>query len=203
MHNDQETALNDPNMEDPATWLDHHGSALYRFALLRLRDAQKAEEVVQDTLVAALQARERFNGGASVRTWLIGILKHKIMDQFRHDAREAPLQSPDLVSADDELFVEEDFFNSKGSWREKVSDWGNPEDSMERSQLIAILQRCLDALPKRLGRLFMMREVMEESTETICQEMETSPTNVWTMLYRARMGLRQCLDQNGAGRARN
>jgi RNA polymerase sigma-70 factor (ECF subfamily) len=203
MHNDQETALNDPNMEDPATWLDHHGSALYRFALLRLRDAQKAEEVVQDTLVSALQARERFNGGASVRTWLIGILKHKIMDQFRHDAREAPLQSPDLVSADDELFVEEDFFNSKGSWREKVSDWGNPEDSLERSQLIAILQRCLDALPKRLGRLFMMREVMEESTETICQEMETSPTNVWTMLYRARMGLRQCLDQNGAGRARN
>jgi RNA polymerase sigma-70 factor (ECF subfamily) len=195
--------LSDPDIEAPETWLDQHGSALYRFALLRLRDAQKAEEVVQDTLVSALQARARFNGGASVRTWLIGILKHKIMDQFRHDAREAPLQSPDLVSADDDLFAEEDFFDSKGSWREKVSDWGNPEDSLERSQLIAILQRCLDALPERLGRLFMMREVMEESTETICQEMETSPTNVWTMLYRARMGLRQCLDQNGAGRARN
>lgn len=195
--------MNDPNMEDPETWLDHHGSALYRFAILRLRDAHKAEEVVQDTLVSALQARERFNGGASVRTWLIGILKHKIMDQFRHEARETPLQSPDLVSADDELFAEEDFFDSKGSWREKVSDWGNPEDSLERSQLIAILQHCLDALPERLGRLFMMREVMEESTETICQEMEISPTNVWTMLYRARMGLRQCLDQNGAGRARN
>ena len=195
--------MSDPNMEDPETWLDHHGSALYRFAILRLRDAQKAEEVVQDTLVSALQARERFNGGASVRTWLIGILKHKIMDQFRREAREAPLQSPELVSADDELFAEEDFFDSKGSWREKVSDWGNPEDSLERSQLIAILQRCLDALPERLGRLFMMREVMEESTETICQEMEISPTNVWAMLYRARMGLRQCLDQNGAGRARN
>jgi len=195
--------LSDPDIEAPETWLDQHGSALYRFALLRLRDAQKAEEVVQDTLVAALQARARFNGGASVRTWLIGILKHKIMDQFRHDAREAPLASPDLVSADDDLFAEEDFFDSKGSWREKVSDWGNPEDSLERSQLIAILQHCLDALPERLGRLFMMREVMEESTETICQEMETSPTNVWTMLYRARMGLRQCLDQNGAGRARS
>lgn len=194
--------MNDPNMEDPATWLDHHGSALYRFALLRLRDAHKAEEVVQDTLVAALQAHARFKGGASVRTWLIGILKHKIMDQFRHEAREAPLDSPDLVSADDDLFADEDFFDANGSWREKVSDWGNPEASMERSQLIAILQHCLDALPSRLGRLFMLREVMEESTETICQEMEISPTNVWTMLYRARMGLRQCLDQNGAGRAR-
>lgn len=195
--------MSDPDIGAPETWLDQHGSALYCFALLRLRDAQKAEEVVQDTLVAALQARARFNGGASVRTWLIGILKHKIMDQFRREAREAPLESPELVSADDELFAEEDFFDSKGSWREKVSDWGNPEDSLERSQLITILQRCLDALPERLGRLFMMREVMEESTETICQDMEISPTNVWTMLYRARMGLRQCLDQNGAGRARN
>ncbi len=195
--------MSNPDIEAPETWLDQHGSALYRFALLRLRDAQKAEEVVQDTFVSALQARERFNGGASVRTWLIGILKHKIMDQFRREAREAPLESPERVSADDELFADDDFFDSKGSWREKVSDWGNPEDSLERSQLIAILQRCLDALPERLGRLFMLREVMEDSTETICQEMDISPTNVWTMLYRARMGLRQCLDQNGAGRARN
>ncbi len=194
--------MSDTTSESPETWPEQHGSALYRFAMLRLRDADKAEEVVQDTLVAALQAHARFNGGASVRTWLIGILKHKIMDQFRHEAREAPLESPDLVSAGNDLFADEDFFDANGSWREKVSDWGNPEDSLERNQLIAILQRCLDALPERLGRLFMMREVMEESTETICQEMKISATNVWTMLYRARMGLRQCLDRNGAGRAR-
>ncbi|MEW6590941.1 MAG: sigma-70 family RNA polymerase sigma factor [Pseudomonadota bacterium] len=203
MDNDQETALNHPDTTGPEAWLDHHGSALYRFALLRLRDHQKAEEAVQDTLVAALQAHERFNGDASTRTWLIGILKHKIMDQFRYEARAAQLESPDLVSAEDGLFAEDDFFDNQGSWREQVSDWGDPEDAMQRSQLIALLQRCLDALPKRLGRLFMMREVMEESTEEICQEMEISPTNVWTMLYRARMGLRQCLDQNGAGRARS
>ncbi|GEM_PF-1404011 len=147
---DQETALSDTTSESPETWPEQHGSALYRFAMLRLRDADKAEEVVQDTLVAALQAHARFNGGASVRTWLIGILKHKIMDQFRHEAREAPLESPDLVSADNDLFADEDFFDANGSWREKVSDWGNPEDSLERSQLIAILQRCLDALPERL-----------------------------------------------------
>ena len=195
--------MNDHRTEDPALWLDSHGSALYRFALLRLRDHQKAEEAVQDTLVAALQAHARFNGSASTRTWLIGILKHKITDQFRHESREAQLESDDAVATDDELFAEDHFFDSKGSWREEVCDWGNPEGAMERSQLIAILQRCLDALPKRLGHLFMMREVMEESTDEICQEMGISPTNVWTMLYRARMGLRQCLDQNGAGRARS
>lgn len=187
--------------EAPEQWLEKHGNALYRFALARLRDPHKAEEVVQDTLVAALQAYARFDGGASVRTWLIGILKHKIMDQFRHEARTSPLEAPELLSSENQD-VDDDLFDANGSWRENVSDWGNPEDSLERSQLIGILQRCLDALPGRLGRLFMLREVMEESTETICQEMDISPTNVWTMLYRARLGLRQCLDQNGAGRAR-
>ncbi len=194
--------MSDRSGESPELWLEQHGSALYRFALARLRDTSKAEEVVQDTLVAALQAHARFNGGASVRTWLIGILKHKIMDQFRHEAREAPLVSFDQPCTEDDLFADEDFFDASGSWRDSLSDWGNPEDTLERSQMMAILQRCLDALPKRLGQLFMMREVMEENTETICQEMKISPTNVWTMLYRARMGLRQCLDQNGAGRAR-
>lgn len=192
-----------PNDDAPEHWLEQHGNALYRFALLRLRDSQKAEEAVQDALVAALQARERFSGGASVRTWLIGILKHKIIDQFRREAREAPLETPEQLSADHELFADEDFFDGSGNWRERVADWGDPEQSLERTQLLALLQRCLDALPVRLGRLFMMREVLEESTEAICQELEISPTNVWTMLYRARMGLRQCLDQNGAGRARN
>lgn len=194
--------MSDRSGESPELWLEQHGSALYRFALVRLRDTSKAEEIVQDTLVAALQAHERFNGGASVRTWLIGILKHKIMDQFRHEAREAQLISPDHQHTEDNPFADEDFFDASGSWRDSLSDWGNPEDTLERSQLMAILQRCLDALPKRLGQLFMLREVMEENTETICQEMKISPTNVWTMLYRARMGLRQCLDQNGAGRAR-
>ncbi len=194
--------MRDPGIEAPETWLEQHGNALFRFALLRLRDAGKAEEVVQDTLVAALQARARYAGDASVRTWLIGILKHKIMDQFRHDAREAPLESTGLSSADSDPFAEEDCFDASGHWRERISEWGNPEDSLERSQMMAILQRCLDALPERLARLFMLREVMEETTDTICQEMEITETNVWTMLYRARMGLRKCLDHNGIGRAR-
>jgi RNA polymerase sigma-70 factor, ECF subfamily len=194
--------LRDPGIEAPETWLEQHGNALYRFALIRLRDAEKAEEVVQDTLVAALQARARYNGDATVRTWLIGILKHKIIDQFRHEAREALVESSGLSSAEDDSFAEEDYFDARGHWREKLSEWGNPEDTLARGQMMAILQRCLDALPERLARLFMLREVMEESTGTICQEMAISETNVWTMLYRARMGLRKCLDHNGIGRAR-
>lgn len=188
--------------EAPGLWLDKHGNALYRFALLRLRDPHKAEEAVQETLVSALQAHARFNGNASVRTWLIGILKHKIMDQFRQEARESELDPDNQQHAENELLTDDELFDAKGNWRESPADLGNPENELERSQLREILQHCLESLPERLRRLFMLREVMEESTETICQEMDISPTNVWTMLYRARMGLRQCLDRNGAGHAR-
>jgi len=189
-------------MDSPEDWLDAHGSALYRFALLRLRDEQQAEEAVQETLVAALQARDRFSGNATVRTWLIGILKHKIVDQFRLASREVPLAESGVDALDCPACDDDAAFDERGHWREPLSDWGNPEATLQRRELMAILQRCLDALPERLARLFMLRELMDAPTEAICQELDITPTNAWTMLYRARMGLRACLDQNGirAGR---
>jgi len=184
----------------PESWLDEHGAALYKYALMHTRDQHRAEEAVQETLLAALQARDRFSGGASARTWLIGILKHKIVDMFRHDAREVQLEDPE-----EEAYLDEDeidaMFIPNGHWRVKTAEWGDPEDLLERGQFMEILQRCLDALPPRLARLFMLREVMEEDSEKICQELAITPTNLWTMLYRARLGLRQCLDRNWVGHA--
>ncbi len=180
----------------PEHWLEEHGAALYRYALTHLRDEHKAEEAVQDTLLAALQARERFSGGASVRTWLVGILKHKIIDAFRHDAREVALEEPDAVEDD---AGQDDDFAPDGHWSMRLADWGDPVRALENSQFLAILQRCLDALPPRLGRLFWLREVMEEDTEYICKELAITPTNLWTMLHRGRLGLRQCLDRNWVG----
>jgi RNA polymerase sigma-70 factor (ECF subfamily) len=196
----KENALNENALGSPDTWLDEHGAALYKYALVHTRDAHKAEEAVQETLLAALQARDRFSGGASARTWLIGILKHKIMDMFRHDAREVQLEDPE-----EEAYLDEDevdaMFVPNGHWRIQSADWGDPQDLLERGQFMDILQRCLDALPPRLARLFMLREVMEENSENICQELAITPTNLWTMLYRARLGLRQCLDRNWVGNA--
>ena len=181
----------------PEHWLDQHGAALYRYALARGRDPHQAEEVVQETLLAALEARDRFSGAASVRTWLIGILKHKLMDQFRREARELPL--------DEELFQDipddagaESMFAPDGHWRERLADWGDPENALRQSQFLRVLQRCLDLLPKRLARLFLLREVDEESTASICRELAITPANLWTMLYRTRLGLRQCLERNWA-----
>ncbi len=184
-------------MNSPEHWLEAHGAALYKYALRQTRDPHRAEEAVQETLLAALEARDRYTGAASPRTWLIGILKHKILDMFRRDAREAPLEEPEAF---EEMNLDE-CFDDTGHWAQPIADWGDPEALLARGQFMTLLQRCLDALPERLGRFFYLREVLEEEPEKICQEFAITPTNLWTMLYRARLGLRRCLDRNQAGLA--
>lgn len=184
--------------DSPDGWVDAHGDALYRYALIRLRNENQAEELVQETFLAALQARERFTRGSSVRTWLIGILKHKILDLFRRQAREAPFDTAQPVH-DDYAELVEDSFADDGHWNLRPADWGDPQAALEQGQFWSMLQYCLDRLPQRLSRLFVLREIMEEGTENICKELAITPTNLWTMLYRARLGLRQCLDRNWGG----
>ncbi len=184
----------------PDQWLDQHGGVLYRYALLQFRDGHKAEEAVQETLLAALQSRDRFKGGSSVRTWLIGILKYKILDQFRLEAREAPLPESKPTSAEDDDVVAGSFL-ADGHWCSKLGDWGQPEAAVESSQFWDILQLCLDLLPQRQARLFVLRELFEEKTENICKELSITPTNLWATFYRTRMALRKCFDKNWAGEA--
>ncbi len=188
------------DMGSPELWLDEHGDALYRYALLQFRDQHKAEEAVQETLVAALQSRDRFRGNASVRTWLIGILKHKVLDQFRREAREAPLDQEVLEDAEGAEMVEQSFLDD-GHWSADLGDWDQPEAALASGQFWEILQRCIDALPARQARLFLLRELFEEKTEKICKELSVTPTNLWTMLYRTRMAMRKCLDRNWVGEA--
>ncbi len=188
------------NLDSPERWVEEHGNVLFRYALVRLRDEHIAEELVQETFLAALQARERFAGGSSVRTWLIGILKHKILDQFRRESRMVATDDDESPGYEDNCLVENSF-SSAGRWSATLSDWGDPEQTMENGQFWTVLQYCLDHLPKRLARLFVLREVMEGGTEEICKELAITPTNLWTMLYRARLGLRQCLEQNGVSTA--
>lgn len=192
--NDQGTAKMDGGIDSPEHWLTAHGDALYRYALSRLRDEHKAEEVVQETLLAALQARERFTGGASVRTWLIGILKHKILDQFRRESREVSLGDPE-TSGDDGDIVERSF-SGDGHWTMRIADWGNPEKALEDGQFWAVLEYCLEHMPERQARLFLMRELQEESTETICAHFNITPANLWAIFYRARLSLRNCLESH-------
>lgn len=189
--------------DTPEQWLEQHGTVLYRYALLQLRDPHRAEDAVQETFLAALQAKTQFSGGSSRRTWLVGILKHKIIDQFRRDSRETSLDDPDGARPNDmlEQTVESSFLPD-GHWAAKLGDWDHPEMALESSQFWNILQLCLDLLPKRLAQLFMLRELFEEESESICKDMSITPNNLWTMLYRARIGLRKCLDSRWTASAR-
>jgi len=172
-------------------WLNAHGDYLYRFALARLRDAHLAEDAVQETFLAAIK-NPNFAAQSSPRTWLTGILKHKIIDTMRKGQREIAVT--DLT--DDEDADMDEFFNASGHWAEKPIAWNMPSDALEQKQFLGILQNCMDKLPKKLAALFLMRDVHETDNEEICKELQITATNAWVMLYRARMSLRKCLEIN-------
>lgn len=185
---------------DPSQWIDRYGDYLYRFALIRVRNASVAEELVQDTLVAALQSRARFAGRSSERTWLTGILKHKVIDHFRRVSREQPTDDP--ASSVEELGA----FDEHGGWRvhegQAPSDWPlNPDTTLQQKEFFEALQRCVEHLPTRVAQVFVLRELEEMSTAEICKQLAVSSTNCWVMLHRARLQLRRCLERTWFGRS--
>jgi RNA polymerase sigma-70 factor (ECF subfamily) len=165
---------------------------LMRYALIQLRDPVAAEDAVQETLLAALRGGEAFGGRSSVKTWLTGILKHKIIDQLRRDSRERRLN--DTEAPPDEADIADATFSDDGHWQEFPADWGAPDKSLEAKQFWTVFEMCLQVMPPRTARVFVMREVMELSTEEICKELGISATNCWVMLHRARLALRACLE---------
>ena len=174
--------------------LDTHRRYLLRVAQLQLRDGDLAEDVVQETLVAALASRDGFSGRSSVKTWLTGILKHKIVDAIRQRQRQPVV----LATFEEEIDLEEfdPMFKDNGAWDAPPADWGDPENALSRREFMGILEVCLEKLPPNTARVFMMREVMELESDEICKELTITANNLWVILYRARMALRQCLEQN-------
>jgi RNA polymerase sigma-70 factor, ECF subfamily len=183
---------------DPSAWLDEHGDYLYRYAILRLRDATLAEDAVQETLLAALQSRHAYAGRSAERTWLTGILKHKIIDHFRKIGRHTQISQPN-----EDAFEHDELFRQEGEWvghweaeRAPIEWHASPEDLLEQSEFFDVLTRCLSPLPERTRGAFTLREVEGLSSEEICEVLEISVNNLWVMLYRARMHLRRCLELN-------
>jgi RNA polymerase sigma-70 factor, ECF subfamily len=168
-------------------WLQEHGDALYGYALPRVRGEDAAEDLVQETLLAALAGHARFAGAAAERTWLIGILKHKLVDHLRKAVRQRALSE---VQADESS----EMFDRRGNWNVRVSAWyGDPHAALENAEFRDVLARCLAKLPTRIAQLFWLREADGIGSEQLCQDLEITPTNLWTMLHRARLRLRRCL----------
>ena len=177
---------------DAHAWLAEHGDYLFRVARRQLHSDELAEDAVQEALLAALSAQSSYTGGASPRTWLTGILKHKIVDQIRRQVREVSL--PHDTEGEEALDL---LFKQDGHWAEPLRPWGNPHTELELSQLRHILDECADRLKPAMAQIFSLREVAGMETDEICKELGITPTNCWVMLHRARVFMRQCLELNG------
>ncbi|MEO8384162.1 MAG: sigma-70 family RNA polymerase sigma factor [Betaproteobacteria bacterium] len=177
--------------------VESHRSYMLRFATAKLRDADQAEEVVQEALLAALDGIDSFSGQSALRTWLTSILKFKIIDfQRRVISERAHLASaPQTDDSSDPEWLDK-MFDDTGHWQPRLSAWSNPDGALEQKQFFEVFERCMDKLPSAASRVFFKREVMGIETDEICKEESISSSNCWVMLHRARMALRECLDRN-------
>lgn len=173
--------------EDAASWLAEHGDALFRYARLRVGRRELAEDLVQDTFVAALQARARYEGGSSVRTWLLSILKHKIVDHYRPSTAARSVEGSDAILSS--------FFGPDGLWKRALASWRTPDKALEDREFWEVFDGCLGGLPRALASVFFLRELEGLGTEELRDRLEISEGNLRVRLHRARLLLRECLER--------
>jgi RNA polymerase sigma-70 factor (TIGR02943 family) len=192
--------LRTPKSQSPdfSAWVDLHGDYLYKYAIFRLRDGSAAEDCVQETFLAALKAYRGFEARGSERTWLVGILKHKVTDHFRRVTREAPIGETEGEEFEhNEFFTRTDEWNNHWSNAYAPSAWhATPAELIERSDFWKVLNDCLSPLPERTASAFTLREVDGLTSEQICEALNITVNNLWVMLHRARLHLRNCLEIN-------
>jgi RNA polymerase sigma-70 factor (ECF subfamily) len=171
---------------------------LMRFARAQLRNDAWAEDAVSETVLAALSKPQAFAGQSQLKTWLVGILKHKLVDQIRRHGREVSASTTEDGEDVDALL-----FDEQGLWRAAPHEWGDPEASLGRREFFEVLEVCVEQLPGVQGRVFLMREWLELDTPEICKELNITPTNAWVLLHRARLRLQMCLQERWFGSARD
>ncbi len=167
---------------------------MHKFATLQLSDAHLAEDAVQEALIGALKNASSFGGRAALKTWVFGILKNKIADILRQKQRRVDASS--LMHEDEENEDFSELFDKKGFWQadERPVAWGNPEASLREGQFWRVFEACLENLPGNQARVFMMREFVELDSDEICATIGITVSNLNVMLHRARLRLRECLE---------
>lgn len=175
---------------DARDWLETHGNVLFCYALRQTSNRDVAEDLVQETLLAAWRGRHHFQGHATERSWLIGILKHKISDHYRRLARSRESLCENADALDTRLF------RHNGSWREAPSAWGrDPLDAAQSEAFMTALNHCLQGVPDNQRDAFLLRELGEMDASAVSQSMAISTNNLYVLLHRARLQLRRCLER--------
>lgn len=195
MSNQTETASGNELLHD-GDFLENLRKQMHHFATLQLADAHLAEDAVQEALIGALKNVHAFGGRAALKNWVFAILKNKIADVLRQKQRLVNASSLLHEQEEGEDFSE--LFSARGMWLadERPGAWNAPEEAMREGQFWKVFEACLEHLPGNQARVFMMREFVELETQEICSTVDVSVTNLNVMLYRARIRLRECLENN-------
>lgn len=190
-----------PRLSDPERWVDEHGDYLFKYALSRLRDPLRAEDLVQETFLAALKGGRSFQGRSTERSWLAGILKHKICDHYRKASRETSFTDLEFYADEErERFVPDGL--AKDGWIHALGphEWEQPGASLDNEVFWQTYRDCAGKLPRNINAAFTLREVDGVTSREICSLLNISENNLWVMLHRARMALRRCLETNWFGK---
>lgn len=179
------------NILKPDHWVVNHGDYLYSYTISRMYSTQIAEDIIQDTFLSAFEARNKFRGNSTERTWLISILKRKIADYYRKHSKNPELS----VSTFTTPFITQGA--SEGAWDKNRApgEWDmNKIDGSDKEGFLKVFQHCLSLLPLRMAASFSLKNIEELSTEEICKDLSISPSNLWVLLHRARLQLRECIE---------
>lgn len=181
---------------DPSTWVDTYGDYLYRYALARVSNPTAAEDLVQETFLAGIKSLKNFGRRSTLKTWLTGILKFKIMDYYRKNSREQTFTQLSSFYEDEE----NEHFGENGHWLSgdySPAGW-SPEqwEKVDREEFMNQFLQCSEKLPRKIRQVYIMREIDGIDSKDIVEQLDITPQNLWTILHRARMALRKCLQDN-------
>ncbi|WP_417290237.1 sigma-70 family RNA polymerase sigma factor [Corallibacter sp.] len=175
---------------NPNTWIDRYSDYLFNYTISRVNDREMAKDLVQDTFFAALKSMKNFKGDASERTWLIAILKRKIIDYYRKiNSKKGQAEVRISYNSDED----------EGDWlEERVADPFDKtaEDALENDELGDAIFNCLDKLPEKQATVFRMKTIEGLETETICNELNITASNLWVIVHRARSAMADCMEKN-------
>lgn len=191
-HQEQEASSAEGGDFDISECVIEYGDRLFNFAMLRLKNKELAEDLVQETFLSAFKSQESFEGRSSVYTWLVRILKNKIIDHIRKQKRKTEVSYEEVNCPE-----KNNLLNSFGIWKVQLGEWAaDPGQLLDKKGFQVQIQKCLEAIPDKYREAFVLRTVDDLDAEEVCELLGITSNNLWVIMYRARMRLRECLDKN-------
>lgn len=187
---------------NPEIWVDEFSDEFFRFAIIRVKNREVAEDLVQDTFLSGLKALANFRNDCPEKSWLYNILRNKIIDHFRKKTNQEIKQSSISSETSEEVFFNR-YFQNDGHWQNEKSplNWNVAADKiMEREEFMQFLMLCLSLLPKTWSKVFSLKNIEDYTSKEICKELGITPSNLWTIIHRSKLQLRGCLEKRWKGK---